>query len=107
MTQEKQRDEGRWQSPPSSSPWSTGAPQAAERIQDGASFDGSPTMEEFDEARNRELARLVRISSLTSETLPAEHWELLEHDTPQLAAEDRETVRCWSAARHAERRGAC
>ncbi|MBA2441792.1 MAG: hypothetical protein H0V53_05240 [Rubrobacter sp.] len=79
--------------------------QAAGDSQESA--PGTPTREEFEEARERELARLLRLSSLAPQTLSAEQQGLLEHDTPQLSAGDRDTVRRWAASRHAERPGAC
>lgn len=59
----------------------------------------APTAEEFEQARQRELARLnTRISSTLGKTYHTpEDLELLEQDTLQQQDEDRDTVRRWTA----------
>jgi hypothetical protein len=59
----------------------------------------SPTPEEFEEARKRELARLnVRLSDLTGEQYhTSEDLKLVEDDTEQQRSADKETVRLWTA----------
>ena len=63
-----------------------------------------PTPEEFEEARQRELARLnLRISSITGQTLRTpEDSKLLEGDSADRRLADMATVRRWSenSARH-------
>jgi hypothetical protein len=65
-----------------------------------------PTLEEeeFEEARQRELARLnFRISSITGQTFHTpEDSKLLEGDSSERQLADRATVRQWSenSARH-------
>ncbi len=60
---------------------------------------GSPTPEEFEEVRKRELARLnVRLSSRIGEQYHThEDLKVLEDDTEQQRSTDRETVRLWIA----------
>ena len=60
---------------------------------------GSPTPEEFEEARTRELARLnVRLSDLTGEQYhTSEDLKLLEGDTEQQQSTDKDTVYLWTA----------
>ncbi|MDP9476064.1 MAG: hypothetical protein M3R38_10340 [Actinomycetota bacterium] len=57
-----------------------------------------PTPEEFDEARQRELARLnFRIGSMTGRTFHTpEDAELLEGDTEDRRAADMAAVRRWT-----------
>lgn len=59
----------------------------------------APTAEEFEEARQRELARLnVRVSSTTGKTYHTpEDAKLLEHDTADQRSSDMDTVRRWAA----------
>jgi hypothetical protein len=66
----------------------------------------TPTPEEFQEARLRELARLnMRLSRDMGKTFHApEDSRLLEQDTLQQEDQDRDTVRRW-AARLRERSG--
>lgn len=61
--------------------------------------NASPTHQEFEEARQREVARLnVRISSITGETLhTTEDLELLEGDTAHQRTLDMDVVRRWTA----------
>jgi hypothetical protein len=63
-----------------------------------------PTLEEFEEARQRELARLnFRISSITGRTFHTpEDSNLLEGDSENRRWADMATVRQWSenSARH-------
>jgi len=63
-----------------------------------------PTPEEFEEARQRELARLnLRLSSITGQTLHTlEDSKLLEGDSADQRLADMATVRQWSenSARH-------
>jgi hypothetical protein len=58
-----------------------------------------PTAEEFEQARQRELARLnTRLSSTVGKTYHTpEDVELLKQDTLQQQDQDRDTVRRWSA----------
>ena len=58
-----------------------------------------PTAEEFEQARQRELARLnIRVSSIVGKTYHTpEDIELLKQDTLQQQDQDRDTVRRWSA----------
>jgi hypothetical protein len=58
-----------------------------------------PTAEEFEQARQRELARLnIRVSSIVGKTYHTpEDVELLKQDTLQQQDQDRDTVRRWSA----------
>ncbi len=62
------------------------------------SYD-APTLEEFEGAKQRELARLnVRVSSVTGETLHTpEDLKLLEGDTPHQRSLDMDVVRRWTA----------
>jgi len=59
----------------------------------------SPTPEEFEEARQRELARLnLRVSDIKGRTFHTpEDAKLLEGDTPDQRWADMHTVRRWSA----------
>ncbi len=61
--------------------------------------NNAPTLEEFEEARQRELARLhIRLSSTTGETYHTpDDLKLLEQDTPQQRTTDMDTVRQWTA----------
>jgi hypothetical protein len=63
-----------------------------------------PTPEEYEEARQRELARLnLRISSIKGQTLHTpEDSELLEADSADRRLADMATVRRWTenSARH-------
>ncbi len=56
-----------------------------------------PTLEEFEEARQRELARLnLRLSSITGQTCQTpEDLKLLEGDTADWRVADMATVRRW------------
>lgn len=65
---------------------------------EGSSYD-APTPEEFEGAKQRELARLnIRASSITGETYHTpEDLELLEGDTSYQRSLDMETVRRWTA----------
>ena len=58
-----------------------------------------PTAEEFEQARQRELARLnIRVSSTVGKTYHTpEDLELLVQDTLQQQDQDRDTVRRWTA----------
>ncbi len=66
--------------------------------------EAPPTPEEFEEARQRELARLnLRISSLTGQTFHTpQDAKLLEGDSADRRAADMATVRRWceNSARH-------
>jgi hypothetical protein len=57
------------------------------------------TLEEFEEARQRELARLnIRVSSILGNVSHTpEDVKLLEQDTPQQRTEDMDTLRRWTA----------
>ena len=59
----------------------------------------APTLEEFEEARQRELARLnIRVSSILGNVFHTpEDVKLLEQDTPQQRTEDMDTLRRWTA----------
>lgn len=59
----------------------------------------SPTPEEFEEARQRELARLnVRVSSITGQTSHTTgDLKLLKGDTPHQRLLDMDVVRRWTA----------
>jgi hypothetical protein len=65
----------------------------------GGSYDEAPTLEEFEAAKQRELARLnIRVSSMTSETHhTSEDLELLEGDTSYQRSLDMVVVRKWTA----------
>jgi hypothetical protein len=58
-----------------------------------------PTAEEFEQARQRELARLnIRVSFTVGKTYHTpEDLELLVQDTLQQQDQDRDTVRRWTA----------
>ena len=73
-------------------------------MQDSLSYN-APTLEEFEEARQRELARLnIRVSSITGKTYHTpDDLKLLEQDTPQQRITDMDTVRRWTA--NSERHG--
>jgi hypothetical protein len=66
---------------------------------EGGSYGDAPTPEEFESARQRELARLnIRVSSITGETHHTpEDLELLESDTSHKRSLDMNTVRRWTA----------
>ena len=59
----------------------------------------APTLEEFEEARQRELARLnIRVSSILGNVFHTpEDVKLLEQDTPQQRTTDMDIVRRWTA----------
>ena len=59
----------------------------------------APTLEEFEEARQRELARLtIRVSTILGNVSHTpEDVKLLEQDTPQQRTEDMDTLRRWTA----------
>ena len=65
-----------------------------------------PTREEFEAARERELARLnLRISAIKGQAFHTpEDEEILEWDTAERRSADMDTVRRWSEnpARHAQ-----
>ncbi len=67
-------------------------------MQESISYN-APTLEEFEEARQRELARLhIRVSSITGKTFHTdEDLKLLEQDTPQQRTTDMDIVRRWTA----------
>jgi hypothetical protein len=67
---------------------------------EGGSYDDPPTPEEFEGARQRELALLnFRVSSTTGETHHTpEDLEPLEGDTPYRRTLDMNTVRRWTAS---------
>ena len=58
----------------------------------------APTLEKFEEARQRELARLnIRVSSILGNVSHTpEDVKLLEQDTPQQRTEDMDLVRRWT-----------
>lgn len=66
---------------------------------EGGSYNEPPTPEQFEGAKQRELARLnIRVSSMTVETHHTpEDLELLEGDTSYRRSLDMETVRKWTA----------
>lgn len=59
----------------------------------------APTAEEFEQARQRELARLnIRVSSTVGKTYHTpEDLKVLEQDTFQQQDQDRDIVRRWTA----------
>ena len=59
----------------------------------------APTLEEFEKARQRELARLnIRVSSILGNVShTSEDVELLEQDTLGQRTADMDTVRRWTA----------
>ncbi len=59
----------------------------------------APTLEEFEEARQRELARLnIRVSSILGNVSHTpEDVKLLEPDTLQQRTTDMDTLRRWTA----------
>ena len=59
----------------------------------------APTLEEFEEARQRELARLtIRVSTILGNVSHTpEDVKLLEQDTPQQRTTDMDIVRRWTA----------
>jgi hypothetical protein len=59
----------------------------------------APTLEKFEEARQRELARLnIRVSTILGNVFHApEDVKLLEQDTLQQRTEDMDTLRRWTA----------
>ncbi len=61
--------------------------------------NNAPTLEEFEEARQRELARLnIRVSSIIGKTShTSEDLKILEQDTPQQRTTDMDIVRRWTA----------
>jgi hypothetical protein len=58
----------------------------------------APTLEELEEARQRELARLnIRVSSILGNVSHTpEDVKLLEQNTPQQRTEDMDIVRRWT-----------
>jgi hypothetical protein len=66
---------------------------------DGGSYNDAPTPEEFEGARQRELARLnIRVSSITGETHHTpEDLKVVEGDTSYQRSLDMDTVRRWTA----------